>query len=294
MAADLRWRCGQQLLRLPNRTVIRNGASVQMEGYFEDEPLPTKFYIYRTYSPIGRVFLNRIGKSHFRLHDDMPASPASDLGGVVRSETFPLTATRLTSTHRWVFSHVENPADNQCSRTVRTAIFMSVSINPSLRGGVPRIGEAALSVPMTLSGPVDPDVRLTVLTPWADNDDENVRKVLREEAQLLADDYEGLDENEAYEGMVTSISDHLLTEPVEVSVIPSRVTVEAGQDVSVEIKIGTSGLRTVALALEVVDVTNEENRATSDVFVLENQAGELVLDPQYSEADAPTRVVVLA
>ena len=107
-----------------------------------------------------------------------------------------------------------------------------------------------------------------MLTPWARDDTDNVRRVAWAEAHDAAADL-NLNQDELYEGLLRGLDDFLASEPMNVTVTPAQATVEVDRVTEVTVSVGPAyGFQGVALAIEVTDRNDRALSATSEVFVL--------------------------
>ena len=101
-----------------------------MDGSRYEGALPDTFHLFRSYSPIVSGVLHTLKQPRYRKLDLLHPKPAGQ--AAVRTAPVALTASGLLATHRWFFSDVESPGEQDRSGIVRTTRFIGITI----RGGL--------------------------------------------------------------------------------------------------------------------------------------------------------------
>jgi hypothetical protein len=234
-----------------------------MEGRHYTDGLPQSFALHRKYSPLVAAFVRVRGRQPYKHEagDTWDAARVSD--GVGRTESFPLTVSGFTGTHRSLFTD-----GTLWSPVVRTVRFADLRPTGKIKDPVLGVAEVGLEATVP-TGLDDPALRLSVILPWeTDEAAGTVRDVLREE---LTDGNGDLDED-LYGGLLDFAGAYLddAAPRWDFSVEPGTLEVEPGSSARATISIATDKPGGVAFAVQAVDVEGERGeRAVSDVLVIE-------------------------
>ncbi len=266
--ADLLWRRASDLVQLLARTPLRDGLKVRMEGRHYTAALPRGFDVYRGYSPLVRSVRRKRGQQEW-THDAGDTVAAAPLGAsAARSEEFPLHASGFAGTHRWRFSD-----GTDMSSPVRTVRFAALRFWAALRDPVAGVAEVGVeaSVPTGLG---DPALQLSVILPWsAPGEWETVHDVLKEELR----DRQGRLDEDLYGGVLDFVAPYLREEAIDrwkFELDPETLDLEPGSSDRVRLSISAEEVGGVAFAVRVVNAQNHEERALSDVVIVEcDEAG---------------------
>jgi hypothetical protein len=282
----LLWRRAKDMAQIPARTPLQSGLEVCMEAreVGPDDPVHS-FHLLRVFSPPVRALMRRRNLPEWRYLDDIFPAYALDGGMDDRSAAFPLVASGFFATHRWRFRAESRSGGSRLSPEVRTARFMDVALGIAL--GTPSASpitarlDAKATVPTGLD---DPTVTFSPIFPWRSEGSELTI------ADLFAQELEDGEGEAARDGgsagdVLDFFSSYLPeTPPAELAVeiaVDGDPQIEPGESRTVTVEIGLGGLddhyRGVAVALEARDVENPDNRAVSDVVMIElTEAGPVV------------------
>lgn len=274
--SQLLWRRAKDMAQILSGSCLHDGLMVHVEGRdFPASELPTGFDVLRIYSPLVRAIRRRRGLPPWKNTSDyFPAKPLS--ATAAHSEAFPLQTSAFTGIHRWCFAnHASQPLE--LSPHVRTTRFVDLRLLAHL--GTPAhfpVGAKGAVEATVPTGLDDPEIRLSALLPWATDTSEErtVQDVLAAELED-AEDERGL-----ADAAIEDISAYLPPEPpagFELAFEREFLQLEPGESAGSEIEIRpgepNDQQRGIAFAIEAVDANDPQNRAVSDVLLVE-------LDPE--------------
>jgi hypothetical protein len=255
--AQLVWRRAKDGQQYPARAVVRDGMSVFMEGRDYDDRVPSAFDLYRTYSPLLRWYLRKRHKPEVRMElGDTYAVTQAPTGTYV-SEAFPLSASGVLGTHRWLFTD----RLDHWSPMLRAARFVDIGFGAKVGTSDKLPVSAGTSITGKVASPgSDPTVHIAILLPWTTA---ATRGLTVQDALRVAVD--------PFKDMVELLSPYLPDGPTRWEVWPETpdVVVDEGSSTEVDINVrpGDGG---IAMALAAfVDEDPDDRPVMSDVVVLD-------------------------
>ena len=279
----LRWRGKANARPLIANTPLSNNSDVLTEGTEYPAAMPSHFYLYRTYAPVTKKFLETFGKDARKyLGDEFVAHNYGPTPQTARSEHFPLSVQGLFfHTHRWLF---KDNFDNWSS-AVRTARFGGFDL--TLKGGAHAgVAHGAFSVKTKVTTCLDPQLQISVLFPWEEADPDtgfSVRELADQEVRLLSQDYD----EETARGFRRFLLDYLERYAGwDFDVLRSHIELGEGESTSIDIRVTVGEGRGLAFAVQAKDTRQPMQSFPSDIMIIQRSdaAGAVLVGDEESEA----------
>jgi hypothetical protein len=283
---DLYWRDGKQQRRLLAKTPLRNGENAIMEGIGYGDRLPSTFSVLRTFSPLVRAGLRKIGRETEKdLGDTYPALPLDSIGA--RSDPVPLQAAGFWHTHRWRFR------DNlrNLSPVIRSVRFGAVSVNPSVGAKVAPMELNAQAFQTTIATCLDPSLDLYVVHPWVTVPQVgSVQSFLSPIADHVGEELE-IDPSTLHQTLISLLGEYLResSRGWELYIEPQHVNMGEGDSSTVQLRVRPGEPGGLAFAIAAVDSQDSSRSFFSDVMVAESAPGGEV-SILYADDDDETKV----
>ena len=181
--ADLRWMKPPDMWQQLNNAVVPNGTEMVMQAS-NDARTSGNFRVLRAYTPIARAIRAIAQRPKYADKGDVyPALPVPDVPTTLRSAPLQVTAAGQLHTHRWVFQG----DGGEHSTVLRTSRFVDVSVGvktPSIPLPHVPVSVPPIKIDAKVAAPKDPNIRLSIVSPFLDNDrfsfDQVLDDVLRE------------------------------------------------------------------------------------------------------------------